>query len=150
VQATRARLEFGTDYMSNKFEKTTGFVSSASHGNRLVVTYVSPPAAAQVYRENAAKVRSGNTANMKSFPQGTVIVKESFQKTREGAPAAKGPIFVMKKEESGYDPSGNNWRYGFAQPDMRLIGEGFTGPVAFCKACHAAMKNQDFVYAVDR
>ena len=26
----------------------------------------------------------------------------------------------------------------------------FTGPVAFCKACHMTMSNQDFVFAVDR
>ncbi len=145
-----AKLDYGTNYRDGSFEKTTGFVSSASHGNRLVVTYISPAASARIYRANAAKVRAGNPCNMGSFPAGTTIVKESFMKDREGGPGRKGPLFVMKKEGDGYDSSGNNWRYGFTRPDYRVIGDGFTGPVAFCKACHMSMRNQDFVFAVDR
>jgi hypothetical protein len=148
--ATGAKLTIGADYLSGSFEKTTGYVPSASHGDRLVVTWVYPAAAAKAYRANAAKVRAKQTSGMQAFPAGTVIVKESFVKQANGSPGSRGPIFVMKKEATGYDPSGGDWRYSMAQPDMRLIGEGFTGPVAFCKACHATMKDQDFVFAVDR
>ena len=145
-----AKLDFGVDYRGGGYEKTTGFVSSASHGNRLVVTYVTPASAAKIYRANAALVRQGKKSGFESFPAGTTIVKESFQKNNSGGPGSRGPLFVMKKEGSGYDASGGDWRYGFARPDLRLIGDGFTGPVAFCKACHMTMRDQDYVFAVDR
>jgi len=79
-----------------------------------------------------------------------VIVQESFQRTRTGAPGKPGPFFVMKKEASGYDVSGNNWRYAFANPDLQLIGDGTKGPVAACKSCHTQVKERDFVVAADR
>jgi hypothetical protein len=57
----------------------------------------------------------------------------------------------MKKEPAGYDRAGGNWRYAVTDTDLRItVGEGNTGPVAFCKACHTAVKGRDFVYAVDR
>ena len=143
-------LGYGTDYRAGGYEKTTGFVSSASHGNRLVVTYVAPASAARIYRANAKLVRSGANSGFKPFPVGTTIVKESFQKKSSGGPGSRGPLFVMRKEAAGYDPSGNDWRYGFTRPDHRIIGDGFTGPVAFCKACHSTMRDRDFVFAVDR
>ena len=150
-KTTGVKLSFGTDYLSSKFEKTTGYVPSASHGDRLVVTYVTPTAAVKIYRLNADARRAGKIADMKLFPAGTIIAKESFIKKADGKPGEKGPLFVMKKEAKGYDPSGNDWKYGFAQPsDMMAFGEGFEGPVAYCKACHMAVKSQDFVYAVDR
>ena len=150
-KTTGVKLSFGTDYLSGKFEKTTSYVPSASHGDRLVVTYVTPAAAAKIYRLNADSRRAGKIADMKPFPAGTIIAKESFIKKADGKPGEKGPLFVMKKEAKGYDPSGNDWKYGFAQPsDMMAFGEGFEGPVAYCKACHIAVKAQDFVYAVDR
>jgi hypothetical protein len=65
-------------------------------------------------------------------------------------PGAAGPLFVMKKEAPGYDPAGNDWRYAFAQPDLQLIGDGTSGPVAACKSCHANAKTRDYVMAADR
>ena len=143
-------LKTGADYKGGTYDKTTGYVPSASHGDRLVVTYVYPAAAAKVYRANAANVRAKKTDGMQSFSLGTTIVKESYLKQANGSPGERGPIFVMKKNAAGYDPSGNNWQYSMAQPDMQLTGEGFEGPVAFCKACHMTMRGQDFVFAVDR
>jgi hypothetical protein len=150
-KTTGARLSFGTDYTSSKFEKTTGYVPSASHGDRLVVTFVNPPEAAKIYRANAEMRRAGKTSGFKAFPAGTTIAKPSWFKNAEGKPGKPGPLFVMKKQAKNYDPSGNDWSYGFADPPgYESFGEGFEGPVAFCKACHLAVKNQDFVYAVDR
>ena len=142
------KITWGQDYKS--YEKTTGFVPSASHGNRLVVTYVSPNGAAEKYRRNAKLVRQKKTGGFTKFPVGTIIAKDSFIKTKSGKPGNRGPIFFMRKEKPGYDPSGGDWSYAFTRPNFSLIGEGKAGKVAFCKACHVAVKNRDYVYAVDR
>jgi hypothetical protein len=116
----------------------------------LVVTFVAPKNAADVYRANAKLVRENKSSGFKPFPAGTVIVKESFLKDDKGGPGQRGPVFFMRKEKAGYDNDGGNWRYAFTQPDFSLIAEGNSGDVAFCRTCHLAVKNRDFVYAVDR
>jgi len=141
-------VEWGRDY--SVYQRTTGFVESASHGGRLVVTFVAPKSAADAYRVNAKLVRDKQSQGFKLFPAGTVIVKESFVKDGKGGPGQRGPVFFMRKEKAGYDPEGGNWRYAFTQPDFTLIAEGKTGDVAFCRSCHLAVKARDFVYAVDR
>jgi len=141
-------IGWGKDYVT--YDRTTGFVPSASHGGRLVVTYVSPAGAAAAYRANARLVRAGSNSGFRDYPTGTVIVKESFERGPDGKPARRGPVFFMRKEAAGYDASGENWRYAFTQADFTLIGEGVKGNVAFCKACHAAVQNRHFVYAQDR
>jgi hypothetical protein len=141
-------IEWGRDYTI--YQRTTGFVESASHGGRLVVTFVTPKSAADVYRVNAKLVRENKTGGFKRFPVGTVIAKESFLKDDKGGPGQRGPVFFMRKEKAGYDKEGGDWRYAFTQPDFALIAEGNAGDVAFCRSCHLAVKNRDFVYAVDR
>jgi hypothetical protein len=143
-----ALVEWGRDY--SVYPRTTGFVESASHGGRLVITFVAPANAADVYRANAKLVRENKSGGFKPFPAGTVIVKESFIKDGNGGPGQRGPVFFMRKEQRGYDPEGGNWRYAFSQPDFTLIAEGKSGDVAFCRSCHMAVKARDFVYAVDR
>ncbi|MBI3994206.1 MAG: cytochrome P460 family protein [Candidatus Lambdaproteobacteria bacterium] len=123
---------------------------SASHSNRLVVTYVYPPKAAAIYRANAKLVRTNKSAGFSDYPVGTLIAKESFERGADGAPDRRGPVFFMRKEKAGYDPSGENWRYAFTQADFSLIGEGVKDNVEFCKACHAAVRARHFVYAQDR
>ena len=99
---------------------------------------------------NAKLVRQRKTGGFTKFPVGTIIAKDSFIKTKGGKPGSRGPILFMRKEKPGYDPSGGDWRYAFTRPDFSLIGEGKSGNVAFCKACHTAVKNRDYVYAVAR
>lgn len=57
-----------------------------------------------------------------------------------------GPVFLMRKEKEGYDPSGANWRYGFALPDFSRVREGKDGRVAYCKSCHSAVQRGDFIH----
>ena len=141
-------IGWGKNYVI--YERTTGFVSSASHGGRLVVSYVAPKKAAQIYRRNANLVRKKRKSGYQAFPVGTIIAKESFVKDKKGEPGKRGPVFFMRKEAKGYDPGGGDWSYAFTRPDFTLIGEGKTGNVAFCRACHVIVKNRDMVYAVDR
>jgi hypothetical protein len=136
-------LSWGRDYLT--WEQTTGYVNSAAHGNRLLVTYVTPPDAAKVYRGNAALVRNNRQGGFQPFPPGTQIVAESFRKGSQGKPGPRGPLFLMKKEAAG-----GGWQYAFAAPDFRLLGEGTTGRVAFCQACHETGAARDAVFAVDR
>lgn len=148
-QAGKVRIEDALDYLNGGFEKTTGFVQSAAHGNRLLLTFVSPAEAAEAYRHNARLVRRGGM-DFQAYPEGTVILSQSFHRTGDGRPSHRGPIFLMKKEAPGYDTSGNDWRYQMAQPDMTTIADGNTGNMRFCKSCHMSKRGQDFVFSVDR
>ncbi|MBI4083244.1 MAG: cytochrome P460 family protein [Candidatus Lambdaproteobacteria bacterium] len=141
-------MTYGSDYAS--YEQVTGYVISAAHGNRYVVTYIYPPAAAELFRENAKLVRTGSGKGFNPYPVGTVLVQASWQKAPDGRPGPPAPLFLMKKEPDGFDPTGGDWRYGIARPGMVLVGDGIAGPVDFCKQCHAAAQVRDHVYAVDR
>lgn len=144
--AEAERIEWGTGY--EQWEQTSGYVLSAAHGNRLLVMYVTPAEAAEVYRYNAHLVRQSRKQGYRGYPEGTRIAAASFQRARDGGPGEAGPVFFMRKESPGYDPTGGNWRYAFTRPGLRLLGEGRDGSVAFCKACHASVRGRGFVYAV--
>ncbi len=136
-------IRWGQDYRA--WEQTTGFVSSAAHGNRLLVTYVTPPEAAKIYRGNAALVRNNRKSGFQPYPRGTQIVAESFRKGAQGKPGQRDPLFFMKK-----DAAGGDWTFAFTDPAFRLLGEGTTGRVAFCQACHLNAAPRDAVFAIDR
>jgi len=137
------KLSFGTDYRT--FEKVTGYVNSTAHGNRLGMVYVSPAEAAEVYRHNADLLRSGLRKGFRTFPVGAVVVMETWRKVPGDVVGPRGPVFLMKKEAPGYDPITGDWRYAFAEADLRLIGEGGSRRVAFCGECHAAARERDHV-----
>ena len=149
TQMTPARqISWGTDYRS--YAKVTGYINSLEHGNRLGVTYVSPPAAATIYRQNAALVRDNKSSGFSTYPVGTVIVMETWLKNANGAPDSQGPIFLLRKERGGFDTEGRDWFYGFTDAKLHLIAEGRDGKVTFCRGCHVSVANRDAVFAMDR
>ena len=71
-----------------------------------------------------------------SFPRGAMIVKEHFDE----AETVVG-LTVMYKADEGYDPEANDWFWA------RIRGEmvADSGRVQWCRECHEAAHNTDFV-----
>jgi len=113
---------------------------SAQHGERYVNNYANDIAGN--YRHFEA---SGN------LPKGSVLVKDSFAVTARGD-VFSGPMFVMEKMSTGFNPESRNWRYSMYMPDGSLFGmtngEG-TERVEFCITCHKeAGYEQDHLFYV--
>lgn len=100
---------------------------SAQHGERYINTYANGVANAYRYFEAAGEM-----------PAGAVIVKDSFAVTARGD-VFSGPLVVMEKMPTGFNPESQNWRYMMYMPDGSLFGmtngKG-TERVEFCVTCH--------------
>lgn len=113
---------------------------SAQHGERYVNNYANDIAGN--YRLFEA---SGN------LPEGAILVKDSFAVTARGD-VFSGPLFVMEKMATGFNPESRDWRYSMYMPDGSLFGvtngEG-ARRVAFCAVCHkTAGPEQDHLFYV--
>ncbi|MGI9500252.1 MAG: cytochrome P460 family protein [Geminicoccaceae bacterium] len=100
---------------------------SATHGSRYVNNY-----------GNALARPYGNPDSLEAMPEGTVLAKDSFAVTAEGD-VFLGPLFLMEKMASGFDPESRDWRYSMIMPDGSFFG--ITGGdnaerVRFCITCH--------------
>jgi hypothetical protein len=73
-----------------------------------------------------------------NLPTGSILAKDSFAVTANGD-VFSGPLFVMEKMSTGFNPESRNWRYVMYMPDGSLFGmtngEG-SERVEFCIACH--------------
>ncbi len=116
---------------------------SEQHGERYVNNYANDIATAYRYFE-----ASGN------LPKGSILVKDSFAVTARGD-VFSGPLFVMEKMSTGFNPESRDWRYSMYMPDGSLFGitngEG-TQRVEFCAACHklAGPEQDDMFYVPER
>ena len=112
---------------------------SATHGARYVSQYTNAAAADYARFEQAG-----------TLPVGSIVAKESFT-ALAGGDVYPGPLFIMEKMESGFNPPSGDWRYTMIMPDGSLFGvtggEGAQS-VAFCIGCHAAMRHQDHLYFI--
>jgi len=113
---------------------------SAQHGERYVNNYSNDIAGDYGLFEAA-----GN------LPLGSILVKDSFAVTANGD-VFSGPLFVMEKMSTGFNPESRDWRYSMYMPDGSLFGmtngEG-SERVEFCIACHKeAGHNQDHLFYV--
>jgi hypothetical protein len=73
-----------------------------------------------------------------TMPEGAILVKENYGKDKTTLMA----ITTMYKSK-GYDPSHNDWfwgRYGADGTEMA------SGKIASCSGCHAAKKDNDYVF----
>jgi hypothetical protein len=121
-----------------------------THGNRYARVYASGSVAADTYRHNGERLRYAGGKGTKAYPVGTVLVMETFEMLSTGEMGETGPLFFMRKEAPGYDPSGGDWRYAMTTDKLMLFGEGIDGPVTECRACHAKAKARDYVFTKDR
>ncbi len=124
-------------YQSWKRYNKTPYRSS-NHGERFVNHYANDKAADY-----------GKFEKLQKLPTGSIIIKDSFTVTRNGA-VMTGPLFMMEKMEPGFAPSGGNWRYLMLRPNGALVGMtggADAGKVRFCAECHkGAGVEHDFLY----
>jgi hypothetical protein len=76
------------------------------------------------------------------FPEGTVVVKESY-KDSGGSKGALANLTIMAKRESGYDSDNGDWEYIMASPSQSVQMQG---KLTMCSDCHAAAFDSDYVF----
>lgn len=145
-QAIRDRIR--TNYAASGDPVTLGYQSwkrynktpyrSGPHGERFVNHYANDKAADY-----------GKFENLELLPAGSIIIKDSFTVTRNGA-VMTGPLFMMEKMEPGFASAGGNWRYLMLRPNGSLVGMtggAEAGRVRFCAECHkSAGAERDFLF----
>ena len=139
------KMEWGTGYKS--WPAVSGFVSTRFHGQRIVQTYIFPVEAVKIFNENAKNARMRKKEGFRRFPPGTIIAQKSWARNTLGGPGEEGPVFLMRKEPSGYDADNGDWQYALASKDFNIIGEGRSAQVSPCKQCHGSVKSRDYVFA---
>ncbi len=111
---------------------------SGPHGERFVNHYANDKAADY-----------GKFENLEPLPAGSIIIKDSFAVTRNGA-VMTGPLFMMEKMKPGFDSAGGNWRYLMLRSNGSLVGMtggADAGKVRFCADCHkGAGTEHDFLF----
>ncbi|MCE9575557.1 MAG: cytochrome P460 family protein [Deltaproteobacteria bacterium] len=125
-------LEVGADYLTYRKLTPEPFLSKV-HGNRWVDVYVNE-VGADAYLNNG------------EIPDGTIVVKTSWQDD-DGAPSrVAGPIYIMQKRPVATSPEHDGWYFAihWADPppeDRKRFGgpiywRGSSPRAAFCWECH--------------
>lgn len=142
------KLDFIQDYLKwTALNKDVVF--SATHGKRLVRTYMNGPAWAEWQRYQ--KAPEGSQAKLLTFPPGSLIVKDSWENV-SGKPGPRAYLFVMRKEAPNARPDAGDWYWAIATPDFRVlkwegkIFEGYAGNVQYCINCHKLAEGNDFFF----
>ena len=133
-----AKFDLAADYRGWQRYNQAPYLS-AEHGKRFVNNYAN--SAGRDY----ATLKKGM-----QFPQGTVLVKDSFTVTAENK-AFPGALFIMEKQAPGESPDTADWRYAGIFPDGSLIGDtrGFApDKVEYCHQCHQRRAETDYVFGL--
>jgi len=94
----------------------------------------------EVYVNAVGREVSFGEANA-PYPEGTIIVKESYG-SNSGEKGSLSGITIMAKREPGYDPEHGNWEYINLRANMKVQAQG---ALSGCISCHAAAE-RDFVF----
>jgi hypothetical protein len=135
------------DYQSLKRYNSAPYLS-ATHGNHYLNNYA-----------NGVAEKYGNYERAGQLPSGSIIFKDSFSVTEKRQEFSHthtrqivlGPLFIMRKMESGFNPVTGDWQYIQIQPDGALVGmTGGQGAdrVEYCIGCHLAREEHDHLYFV--
>lgn len=108
----------------------TGAFAPGVHGDRLLFTYAN-----DIGYDLYVQYLSEDGFQM---PVGSVLAKETFSLTGEGAPRV-GPLFVMTKVEPGVADEFGGWVYSAVRANGRPMGIS----QSFCHDCHVAFESQD-------
>jgi len=132
-------LTVGADWQS--YTKISGTPSDCTdHGGRLCEFYINDVGLAAYKDENA------------DVPEGTVIVKTSWEKNADGSPGESGPVFVMEKRGADYAPENDNWYYAIhwekasgkwaGKAPTPLYWQSPSKKVGYCVNCHSGYDRQ--------
>ena len=76
------------------------------------------------------------------FPEGSIIVKESY-KNKSGSKGAMDNLTIMVKRESGYSSEYGDWEYIMAKPDGTITKQG---RLSMCIGCHSKSQDKDYTF----
>ena len=94
-----------------------------------------------VYVNNAGK-EAMFAKEIKTFPEGSLIVKEKIGHRVEGS---KPLLYtLMRKREAGYNPSLGDWEFAVVAANGKDI-QGI-GKLENCQSCHRRKRDSDFVF----
>jgi hypothetical protein len=85
-------------------------------------------------------VEFGNQAY--PFPEGSIIVKESF-KNKDGSKGDLSNLTIMVKRENGYSDDYGDWEYIMTKPDGTITDQG---RLSMCISCHSKSSDKDFTF----
>ena len=99
------------------------------HKSAFITVYVNNPGKDAMFTQQSPR-----------FPEGSVIVKEKFEKT-DGKPVL---YTIMRKREAGYNPELGDWEFS-------VVGANGTevlakGKLENCQSCHVGEGTSDFVF----
>ena len=103
---------------------------SSTHGDRYLVNIVN---------EKAKDYQKWEEAGI--LPAGAIIAKPTIV-GKAGGKADIGPLFLMEKMSSGWNPQSLDWKYSMIMADGSLWGETKgrnSAGMTFCFECHNAM-----------
>lgn len=133
------------DYRRSLFQMNARSWNSRTHGHRWVNTFVS--------KEAVSAYKNSNP-----LPEGTWVVKESFEDEGGKASQTPGPLYVMHKGKVSDSPETGGWQYALRW-DKPVTGnpEDIQGPVTWlpgdpnlssCIRCHNHFKDDDYMGGV--
>ncbi|MDA3939206.1 MAG: cytochrome P460 family protein [Spirochaetia bacterium] len=85
-------------------------------------------------------VEFGNQAY--PFPEGSIIVKESFENNK-GSKGDLSNLTIMVKRESAYSSDYGDWEYIMTKPDGTISRQG---QLSMCIKCHAKSDYKDYTF----
>jgi uncharacterized membrane protein len=141
MESSQDLLEAAKDYRTGLVKLNARSWVSRTHGKRWVNTYVSKEAV-EAYEAGEA------------LPEGSLVVKESFQDQGGKPSRTEGPLYVMRKGKVSRSPATGGWEYalGWEKP-VPGNPEGLTSPtralpgdpgLASCIKCHNRFKSTDY------
>ncbi len=76
------------------------------------------------------------------FPEGSIIVKESY-KNKNGSKGDLSNLTIMVKRESGYSSDYGDWEFIMAKPDGTITSQG---RLKSCISCHRKGADKDYTF----
>lgn len=127
-----------SSYQSWRRYNTAPYLSS-THGNRYINNFA-----------NAASIGYDALQKGTVMPEGSVVVKDSFEVTENGE-VLPGRLFVMEKRAAGSLINTADWRYIMIGADGSVIADTIADTAAkaeFCHVCHKVRSSRDFLFYV--
>lgn len=144
------------------WHRLSGFEYSGLHWNQFIILYMNQSPG--IYRHNYNRYldefseddwddegmeERGPGTGFRSYPPGTIFIKENFQ-VSEGRPAAAVSLTIMKKHEPGYDPERGDWEFIQSDLEGKILNRGKASDPqirATCSDCHANIADRDFIFS---
>ncbi len=80
------------------------------------------------------------------YPEGSIIVKESYANQAAHAAKETPELTIMVKLRTGSSPETSDWEYIMGADGMNR-GTGTSGLASFCHGCHTAAAATDFTFS---